>query len=127
MPQARHVNTRKHIHHINTLVHGTIREGKALVGYGSKNLHDAIVHVMESAVKKGVHKDPSIPASQRNMIAHFGNTRINKKNRHQQLQALAIQGGGSWGSFWKGVKHGVQKVFSPQNITTAASVAALLL
>ena len=61
------------------------------------------------------------------MIAHFGNTRINKKDRHQQLQALAIQGGGSWGSFWKGVKHGVQKVFSPQNITTAASVAALLL
>ena len=69
---------------------------------------------MESAVKKGVHKDPSIPASQRNMIAHFGNTRIN-------------QGGSSWKSFWHGIKHGAKKTFTPENIATAASVAALVL
>ena len=61
------------------------------------------------------------------MIAHFGNTRINKKNRHQQLQNLAIQGRGSWKSFWHGVKHGAKKIFTADNIATAASVAALVL
>lgn len=109
MVKPRHQNTLKHYHHLQTLLHATSREAQALVAYGSKGFHDAILHLLEEARNNSLHLEQGLHAHAKEVIDYFGNQRISKKERMDNVQAHT-QSGGSWKKFWRGVKHAAKKV-----------------
>ena len=105
---SRQANFRKHIHHFNTLEHGTDMEANTLLAYGSPQFHDAILNVFETAVKEGLHNHPSAPKHEKDLMLYFGNQKINKKAKNKHIQDLALQGGGSWRHFIHRLNHSIQ-------------------
>ena len=105
MIMSRQANFKKHIHHFNTLEHGTDMEANTLLAYGSPNFHDAILHVFETA---GLHNHPSAPKHEKDLMLYFGNQKINKKAKNKHIQDLALQGGGSWRHFIHRLRHSTQ-------------------
>lgn len=110
MPKPRHINTREHYHHMHVIAHGTKLQSQALLAYGGKKLHDAILHTMEKARDIGAHHD--LEQAPRQLVEYLGNNRINKKDRMDALQA-----GGSHGrnlrNFWHGFRRGFMSVWTP--------------
>lgn len=137
-------NTAHHIGHLQALANGTSQEGQALVAYGSKKFHDAILHTIEKARQEGHHLAHGLHKDVKDVIDYFGNNRISKKERLAQIQAHT-QSGGSWKKFWRGVKHAFHKtthwvvkaakdsgkwlgrnVFTKENINNAFKIGANL-
>lgn len=125
MVKARHLNTKDHLHHLNTLLHGTSTEAQALVAYGSKKFHDSILHTLEQAKSVGAHLHHSLTKGEADVIDYLGNARISKTDRMKKL-VEHTQSGGSWKKFARGFKKGFKSVFTPQNIETAATIAMMV-
>lgn len=109
MVAPRHINTAKHYHHLQMLLHSTSQEAQALCAYGSKRFHDSLLHVLEEARTQSAHLEEGLHAHAREVIDYFGNQRIAKTERMDAIQQHT-QSGGSWKKFWRGVKHAVKKV-----------------
>lgn len=108
MVLPRNINTAKHYHHLNMLLHSTEQEAHALTAYGSKKFHDSLLHVLEIARTNATHLEQGIHPHAKEVIDYFGNQRIAKKERMDAIQRHT-QSGGSFKKFFRGIKHAFNK------------------